>query len=187
MEELALEGYFDGILDFATHELADELKGGYCAGIGPGRLLPPAGTQIPRLVVPGGLDCAVLEFTRDSVPKEYRDRRIFFYDFRSAVRLSREETLCLADQLTDKINRDPRHVRVLIPARGWSEADRQGAPLYDPELNALFVERLRKDLDRRVVIEEVDFHINDSGFATLAADTMDRMIKANQESTPPPT
>ncbi len=26
MEELAREGYFDGILDLATHELADELK-----------------------------------------------------------------------------------------------------------------------------------------------------------------
>jgi len=30
MEELTAEGYFDGILDLATHELADELKKGYC-------------------------------------------------------------------------------------------------------------------------------------------------------------
>jgi uncharacterized protein (UPF0261 family) len=47
MEELVREGYFDGILDFAIHELADELMGGYCRGIGPQRLEPPAGRPVP--------------------------------------------------------------------------------------------------------------------------------------------
>jgi len=65
MEELAGEGLFQGIVDLATHELADELMNGYCQGIGPERLMPIQGLDIPRLVVPGGLDCAVLEFTRD--------------------------------------------------------------------------------------------------------------------------
>ncbi|MBW2605982.1 MAG: Tm-1-like ATP-binding domain-containing protein, partial [Deltaproteobacteria bacterium] len=87
MEELAAEGYFQGILDLATHELADELMGGYCRGIGPERLEPVPGRDIPRLVVPGGLDCAVLEFTRETIPDQFRDRKIFFYDFRSAIRL----------------------------------------------------------------------------------------------------
>ena len=40
MEELAAEGHFHGILDLATHELADDLKDGYCGGIGPERLQP---------------------------------------------------------------------------------------------------------------------------------------------------
>jgi uncharacterized protein (UPF0261 family) len=80
MEELASEGYFDGILDFAIHELADELMGGYCRGMGPQRLEPPQG-RVPRLVVPGGMDCAVLEFTRDTVPAEYKNRKLFFMIF----------------------------------------------------------------------------------------------------------
>ena len=54
MEELAAEGYFHGILDLATHELADDLMDGYCGGIGPARLEPISGLQIPRLVIPGG-------------------------------------------------------------------------------------------------------------------------------------
>ncbi len=54
MEELAAEGYFDGILDLATHELADQLKGGYCRGIGPGRLEPVPGRVVPRLGGAGG-------------------------------------------------------------------------------------------------------------------------------------
>ena len=106
MEELASEGYFDGILDFATHELADDLKDGYCGGIGPERFEPVPDRSIPRLVVPGGLDCAVLEFTRQDIPEQYADRKIFFYDFRSAIRLDVEETTILADQLSGKLNQD---------------------------------------------------------------------------------
>ena len=105
MEELAREGRFDGILDLATHELADSLyPAGYCHLIGPGRLEP---VNVPRLVVPGGLDCVVLEFTRATVPPEFADRRIFFYDFRSAISLDADETDLLARQLAEGINHQP--------------------------------------------------------------------------------
>ncbi len=176
MEELAAEGYFDGILDLATHELADHLLNGYCGAIGPQRYEPVPGRSIPRLVVPGGLDCAVLEFTRQNIPERYKHRKIFFYDFRSAIRLNIEETTCLANQLAEKLNRDAANVKVLIPARGWSEADREGGPLYDPEMNSLFTRRLKKVLDPQIEIQEVDRHINDIGFAEIAAALMDTMI-----------
>ena len=126
MEELAAEEYFHGVLDLATHELADALMDGYCGGIGPGRLEPVPGLDIPRLVVPGGLDCAVLEFNRHNVPDKFRDRKTFFYDFRSAIRLNEEETQYLAGQLAKKLNRKTSNIKVLIPILGWSEADRKG-------------------------------------------------------------
>jgi uncharacterized protein (UPF0261 family) len=176
MEELAAEGYFDGILDLATHELADHLLNGYCGAIGPQRYEPVPGRSIPRLVVPGGLDCAVLEFTRQNIPDQYKNRKIFFYDFRSAIRLNIEETTCLANQLAEKLNRDAANIKVLIPTRGWSEADREGGPLYDPAMNSLFTGRLKKILDPKIEIQEVDQHINDSAFADAAAGLMDRMI-----------
>jgi uncharacterized protein (UPF0261 family) len=177
MEELAAEGYFCGILDLATHELADHLLNGYCGAIGPQRYEPVPGRSIPRLVVPGGLDCAVLEFTRLNIPERYKHRKIFFYDFRSAIRLNIEETTCLANQLAEKLNRDATNVKVLIPVRGWSEADRKGAPLYDPEMNSVFIGRLKEALDPQIEIREVDRHINDSAFAKIAATLMDKMIK----------
>jgi len=177
MEELAREGCFHGMLDLATHELADELMGGYCRGIGPGRLAPVAGRDIPRLVVPGGLDCAVLEFTRASIPEKFRDRNIFFYDFRSAVRLSLDETRTIACQLALKLNQDISGVKVLIPLKGWSEADGQGNPLHDPQARDAFIQTLRRGLDPRIEIEAADLHINDVSFAELAAGLMDRMIR----------
>jgi uncharacterized protein (UPF0261 family) len=178
MVELAAEGYFDGILELATHELADHFKNGYCSGIGPERFAPIAGRPIPRLVVPGGLDCAVLEFTRSTVPEQYKNRKIFFYDFRSAIRLDHRETALMADQLADQLNRDTANVKFLIPSRGWSEADRQGGPLYDPETGRIFVTRLKERLDPAIEIREVDHHINDPDFAETAAAMMHGMMSA---------
>ncbi len=177
MEELAAEGYFHGILDLATHELADDLMDGYCGGIGPERLEPISGLQIPRLVIPGGLDCAVLEFTRNNVPEKFRERNIFYYDFRSAVRLSLKETRFIAGQLAEKLNQDILGIKVLVPMRGWSEADGEGRPLYDPVAQDEFMKTLRHDLDPRAEIMEVDLHINDPSFATLASATMDEMLR----------
>jgi uncharacterized protein (UPF0261 family) len=177
MEELAAEGYFEGILDLATHELADHLMDGYCGAIGPQRYEPVPGQSIPRLVVPGGLDCAVLEFTRQTVPQQYKDRKIFYYDFRSAIRLNADETTNLANQLADKLNRDPANIKFLIPANGWSEADRESGPLYDPAMNSIFTERLKEILDPRIEIREVNFHINDQAFGQIAAEMMDEMVR----------
>ena len=96
MMELAAEGYFHGIFDLATHELADKLMDGYCGAIGEKRFEPVNGRKIPRLIVPGGMDCIVLEFTRDDIPPQIRDRKIFFYDFRSAIRVNADESRLLA-------------------------------------------------------------------------------------------
>jgi uncharacterized protein (UPF0261 family) len=176
MEELAAEGYFSGILDLATHELADKLKDGYCGGMGSQRFEPVPGRSIPRLVVPGGLDCAVLEFTRTTIPDQYKNRKIFFYDFRSAIRLNVEETIALAEQLAEKLNRDATNIKVLIPSRGWSEADREGGPLYDPGVSQVFLRRLKERLNPQIEIREMDSHINDTAFARTAAKMMDEMV-----------
>ena len=181
MVELAAEGYFDGILDLATHELADHLKNGYCGAIGPGRYAPIPGKSIPHLIVPGGLDCAVLEFTRETVPAAYRDRKIYYYDFRSAIRLDRSETLQVADRLSEQLNLAPAAVKVLIPNRGWSEADREGGPLFDPDTSRLLVDRLKRQLADSIEIREVDCHINDPGFAEAAAAMMHEMVLAHSD------
>jgi len=176
MEELAREGRFAGILDLATHELADEYKQGYCRGIGPERLSPVSGAEIPRLVVPGGMDCAVLEFTRESIPESCKGRKIFFYDFRSGIRLTPEESRVLAGQMAERLNLHPPSVKVLIPTEGWSEPDRRGGPLYDPPTSKEFILELRRKLDARIEIREVSAHINDPSFAQSAAMLMHEMI-----------
>ena len=180
MEELASEGFFKGILDLATHELADKLMNGYCGGIGPHRFETLTGIPLPRLIIPGGLDCAVLEFDRYSIPEQYKDRKIFFYDFRSAIRLNKKETKIIAQQLSEKLNPAGEAIKVLIPIKGWSVADSIDGPLYDPETNDLFIKTFKENLVQTIIVKEENLHINDPSFAKAAADMMDQMIASKR-------
>ena len=60
---------------------------------------------------------------------------------------------------------------------GWSEADREGEPLYDPAMSRLFIKTLKEALDPLIPIVEVDHHINDHGFAQTASSMMDEMLR----------
>ncbi|MBW1798295.1 MAG: Tm-1-like ATP-binding domain-containing protein, partial [Deltaproteobacteria bacterium] len=106
-----------------------------------------------------------------------RDRKIFFYDFRSAIRLNEKETRFLAGQLAEKLNKNIHNVKALIPVSGWSEADQEGGPLYDPSMSDSFVQTFRQSLNPRIEIQEPDLHINDPAFAKLAATIMDEMLQ----------
>ena len=183
MEELASDGFFAGILDLATHELADQLMDGYCSGIDSNRFKALPNISIPRLVVPGGLDCAVLEFDRYNIPEQYKNRKIFFYDFRSAVRLNRKETKIIAQQLSERLNPAGDTIQVLIPLKGWSVADSIDGPLYDPDTNNFFIKIFKDNLLKTIKVKEENFHINDPSLARSAADMMDQMIVQQQEST----
>ncbi len=176
MEELSQAGLFDGIIDLATHELADQLLGGYCGGITESRLRNQLSNPPPRVVVPGGLDCAVLQFTRDSIPPEFKDRQIFFYDFRSGIRLNEEETRTIALRLASKLNTFGKKVLFVVPEKGWSEADIQGGPLYNPAMNQLLINILKSHLSPEVEMVSYDLHINDQEFAQRVVDHMETML-----------
>ncbi len=83
--------------------------------------------------------------------------------------------------MAEKINPDPARVKILVPTNGWSEADRQGGPLYDPEMNQLFTQRLKQLLNPQIEIQEVDHHINDAAFGVIAANVMDEMVRSKQK------
>ncbi len=177
MEEMAAQGFFDGILDLALHELADELMGGYCRGAGQARLSQGTKKAPPRLVVPGGLDCAVLEFTRESVPEEYLGRKLFFYDFRSAIGLDPQESARLGEELCLRIRNYPGPLRILLPEGGWSEADGPGRPLYDPESRNSLLLALEKGLPPGFKLERVEAHINQERFAIEAVRLMEELLQ----------
>ena len=177
MEEMIEESFFGGVLDLATHELADAMFGGYCGAIGPQRLSTPEGVTTPRLVIPGGLDSAVLEFDNKSIPEKYKDRKIFFYDFRSAIRLTADESRSLAKTVAYKLNQSHNPIKVLIPLKGWSEADREGDVLFDPESSNAFSKTLQTLVKSDIEVIKVGYHINERAFADVAADLMIKMIK----------
>jgi len=178
LEDLVDQGILAGVLDLALHEFADQLYGGYCGGIGPGRLESAGKLGIPQVVVPGGLDCIVLEFNSiETMPANVRGQKVFWYDFRSGVRTSSDDVVKLAELVAGKLNRARGPVSFVVPMRGWSEADAPGGPLYEPETNEMFVTRLESLLAPRVKMVKVDAHINDEEFARAAVSELDALMK----------
>jgi uncharacterized protein (UPF0261 family) len=135
---------------------------------------------IPQVVVPGGLDCIVLEFNSvETMPSQFRDRKVFWYDFRSGIRTNRSELLALSKTISDKLNSAKGPTSFMIPLKGWSEADELRAPLYEPETNQIFVTDMKLRLDSHVRVIEVDAHINDEKFAEAVVSELHRIMRGD--------
>ena len=178
MEELIAQGLIAGVLDFTTHEIADEMFGGYCKGIGPTRLETAGEMGIPLVVVPGGLDNAVFS-PFYPMPDQLKGRKRHPHDIRFCVRMGPDEMKQFAQIIGEKLNRSKGPTHVLIPQRGWSEADKEGMELFDPKTDQIFVEELRKVMTPKIPIEEIDFHISEPAFAQRAVEILDDMILSN--------
>jgi uncharacterized protein (UPF0261 family) len=179
MEEFIAQGLVSGVLDFTTHEIPDEMFGGYCKGIGPMRLETAGRMGIPLVVVPGGLDNAVFS-PFYPMPDRLKGRKIHPHDIRFCVRMGPEEMKEFAKIIGEKMNRSKGPTYVLIPKKGWSEADKEGMELFDPKTDHIFVEELRKIITPKIPIEEMDVHIGEPAFALRAVEILDNMIRLNE-------
>ena len=182
MEEFIAQGLVAGVIDFTLHEIADEMFGGYCKGIGPMRLETAGQFGIPLVVAPGGLDNAVFS-PFYPMPDQLKGRKVHSHDIRFCVRMGPEEMKQFARIVGEKLNRSKGPTYVLIPKKGWSEADKAGMELFDPKTDQIFVEELRKIINPNISIEEMDVHISDPVFALRAVEILDNMIRAHRLKT----
>jgi uncharacterized protein (UPF0261 family) len=89
-----------------------------------------------------------------------------------------EEMRAFAQIMSEKLNRSKGPLHILIPKKGWSEADKEGMALFDPKIDHVFVEELKKLLLPHIPLEEMDVHISDPAFARRAVDVLDQMIRS---------
>jgi len=176
MEEFIAQGLITGVIDFTLHEIADEMFGGYCKGIGPQRLETAGQSGIPLVVAPGGLDNAVFS-PFYPMPDQLKGRKIHSHDIRFCVRMGPDEMKKFAQIIGEKLNRSKGPTYILIPKKGWSEADKAGMELFDPKTDQIFVEELSKIINPNIPIEEMDVHISDPAFALRAVEVLDNMIR----------
>jgi len=122
---------------------------------------------LPQIIAPGGLDMHI--FPGDdikSVPAEYQDRAWTMHGESVVLfRTSKEELEKVARSIARRVNNATGPVAILIPLRGFSEASREGAPLYDPEADRVFIDTLKQHLEKETPVIELDCHINDDEFA----------------------
>ena len=168
MESLIADGLIVGVLDITTTELADELVGGVLSA-GPDRLTVAAARGTPQLISVGALD--MVNFgPPDTVPAKFKGRR--FYQHNPAVTLMRttpEENDQLGLEIARKASAAKGPTTILLPLRGVSAIDKEGAPFWWPEADQALFQRIRGELSSRVELVELDMHINDPAFAEAAA------------------
>ncbi|KAI4210786.1 MAG: hypothetical protein LQ351_006368 [Letrouitia transgressa] len=175
MENLVVEGCFDGVLDLTTTELADELVGGMMKG-GPGRLTAAAKMGIPQVVSLGALD--IVNFgPRDTVPSKFKERLLHEHNPDiTLLRTSPDECRMLGQQVSEKLKahaKKPALVRVFIPTGGISMLAEKGCPFHDEhadkELFGAVVQGLE---DSGIEVIEDPRAINDEGFAAAMAESL---------------
>ena len=175
MEDLVASGYFAGVLDVTTTELADELAGGVMSA-GPKRLKGAAQAGIPSVVAPGCLDM-VNFWAPETVPQKYGERR--FYRHNPNVTLMRttpEECRELGRRLAERVNASKGPVEVYLPMQGVSVISASGQPFCWPDADQALFESIRKTLRSEIPLFELDLAINDPAFSEAVAAGLLRLL-----------
>jgi uncharacterized protein (UPF0261 family) len=181
MEKLIEDGAFRAVLDITTTELADELVGGVMSA-GAHRLEAAGRKGIPQLVCPGAID--MVNFgPEETVPAQFRSRNLYVHNPSvTLMRTTPEECAEIGRITAIKLNRASGPVTVLIPLRGVSAIDKIGGPFYSPEALNAYHRALKTSLSPAIRLVELDAHINDEGFALVAAELLMESLGASTET-----
>lgn len=176
MENLIASGFFAGVLDITTSELADDVAGGLLSA-GPTRLTSAGLRGIPQVVSVGAVDMANFGPV-DTVPDALRTRKLHQHNPNvTLMRTNAKENTMLGELIADKLNRHPHRTAVFLPLRGVSSLDTEGFPFYGPEENAALFTALRMKLNRDIELIEMNNHINDEEFALAMARKLLEMMR----------
>jgi uncharacterized protein (UPF0261 family) len=175
MEDLVRDGYFRGVLDLTTTELADEVCGGvFSAGPDRGHAAPECG--VPVVLIPGCVDMANFGAPQ-TVPARYAGRNLYQWNPNvTLLRTNVEENTRIGEMLADAANAATGPVAILLPLRGVSVLDRPGGAFWDPDADHACYQAIRSHLKPSVPVEEIDANINDEAFGQQAADLLLAMI-----------
>ncbi|MCR5576626.1 MAG: Tm-1-like ATP-binding domain-containing protein [Oscillospiraceae bacterium] len=168
MESLIEAGFIKGVLDMTTTEWCDEIVGGVLTA-GPHRLEAAAKAGVPQVVSVGALD--MVNFGPwDTVPPQFAGRKLYKHNPTvTLMRTSPEELKLIGGAIADKLNMAAGKTVLMLPLKGVSAIDVEGAPFYDAEADAVLFDTLRKGVKESVELIELDTDINDPAFAVAAA------------------
>ncbi len=172
MEDMILQGVFDGVVDLAPGGVGEHIFKG-TRDAGPNRLESAGKVGIPQVVAPCSVNHLTLkksqytEFDHQR-PKYHLDR------YRTWLRATKEELKTIAEEFARKLNQAKGPVIFVYPKKGWSSVDKEGNPTYNPQEDLVFLETFKKLSKPHIKIIEVDANLEDEVFA-------DEVIKACKE------
>jgi uncharacterized protein (UPF0261 family) len=185
MEEMTVDGLFRGLVDLSPAGLSEAILGGNRSA-GMERLTGELSTTIPIVMTLCGFDmfsCGPYERRlTDPIWKQRKieKRKLYFQDeMRVQARTSKAELQTTAKAFAEKLNTAKASVSLYIPLRGFSSLSVEGMPLYDPELDKVFIKNLKKHLrNSNIEIVEMDCSIMDEPFAQALAERFLGMLQS---------
>lgn len=171
MEALIAGGLVAGVADVTTTEWADELVGGML-GAGPHRLEAAALHGVPQVVSCGALDMVNFMGPFETIPTRFKDRHFHIHNANvTLMRTTPDECAELGSIIAEKLNLATGPTKLLVPLKGVSMLDSEGASFYDRAADEALFDALRRHVHTPPVeLIELDFHINDPEFADALAD-----------------
>ncbi|OJT14593.1 UPF0261 protein [Trametes pubescens] len=186
LERLVSEGFFDGVLDLTTTELADELVGGVLSA-GPHRLEAAARAGVPQVVSLGALDMVTFG-PRASLPERFVREGRTIREHNTCVtimRTTRDECVQLGRMIAKTLRgagARPDRTEVWVPKGGMSGLDKDGGPFWDPDGVESLARAMKEEFEgdengMQTRVVEREENINDPAFAKGMAQSLVRMMQ----------
>jgi uncharacterized protein (UPF0261 family) len=181
MDEMIRQGMFSGVIDVVPRGLAEEMFDGNCAA-GADRILAASESSIPQVISTSGFE--QLSYTGRKELEELKKSRphMVIDAMRVLVRTTPQELRQIARAMADRLNKAKAPFKVLIPLKGWSSVDKEGRALYDPKGNAAFTEELKKWLNKKEAVEEVNLHLYTPEFGRKLVDEFVKIFDEYKKS-----
>jgi uncharacterized protein (UPF0261 family) len=178
MEGLIKDGFFSGVLDVTTTELADELVGGMLSA-GEERLEIAGSLGLPQVVSLGALD--MVNFgPMGTIPESFRGRNLYKHNPNvTLMRTSIQECGQLGRIIGLKLNKAKGPTAVFVPLKGISSIAIEHEVFYDPEADRALIDSLKGVLEPHIQLVVMDTDINDARFAEAMADKMHQLIQTD--------
>jgi uncharacterized protein (UPF0261 family) len=182
MEDMILEGAFQGVLDLNLHEIGDRFVGGLHGAIREGRLTAAGAMGVPQVVAPGSGNYTV-QGAPETLSEDMKRRKHFNYNpHLTLVRLTLEELKEVGKEIAQKLNEAKGPVKLFIPLNGFSFPDREGLPHWEPEGNQALIDVLKENLSSSIPLVELNAHINDPEFIDPVVEEFMSMMKKHRTS-----
>jgi uncharacterized protein (UPF0261 family) len=176
MEELIEQNLFDGVFDVTPSEVLQHIVQSSCSA-GPNRLKAAGKMGLPQVVATGGIDF-IIEGALEDLPACYSSRKIMKHTPTiTLVRTSAEEMRILARILAERLAESNGPSALILPLQAFGWFSMVGCPLHDPESDQAFIETIKKHLDPRVELIEIDTHLNDPVVADTSVEFISRFLK----------
>jgi len=179
MEQMMKEGIISAVLDYSIIEVSNEMHHAMLAG-GSERLTVAGKLDLPQVICPGAVE--VLVFGEpDTVPTVYRGRTQIRHSSQiTDVRLNKAEMCAVAREIVARLRHTKGEAIFLVPTAGFDCYSVKGQGFNDGEADAAFIAELKQGMPENIRVLERDTHIEDSAFATEAAELLVSLIEARK-------